>query len=173
MGKPLFHAVFSLRHWKLPFSKCNGYSDFIQLHQAAGDPVQVERSDGPSRCRSRMTQPHTDHSPEASKHYFNFCASLCLLISHIAHAPRWIQPPPLVGGAKVIFLQTDTAQTHTYTCSKTFADHHSAAHTVSARARLNKIDQVRDTFSGWACAHPELHQSPLHCCPRAHSKTCA
>ena len=65
-----------------------------------------------------------------------------------------------VEGGKVIFVRTHTAQTRTYTCGKKFADHHSAAHTVSARARQNKIDKVRDTFSGRACAYPELHQYP-------------
>ena len=87
----------------------------------------------------------------------------------------WKRRPPTVGGAKVIFVRTHTAQTYTYTSHKQFADHYSAAHTLSARARRNKMDKVRDTFSGRACpcAHPELHQSPLHCCPRAHSKTCA
>ena len=64
-----------------------------------------------------------------------------------------------------------STDTHTYTCGKHFSKHHRASHTVTARARRNKIDRVRDTFiSGRACAHPELHQSPLHCCPRGHAE---
>ena len=63
----------------------------------------------------------------------------------------------------VIFVQTHTAWTRTYTGSNTFADHHGAAHQVTARARRNKIDNIRDTFSGRACAHPEY--TTLYCLP--------
>ena len=44
------------------------------------------------------------------------------------------------------------ARTRKYTCGKHFSKHHGAAHTVTARARRNKIDKVRDTFSGRAHA---------------------
>ena len=78
-------------------------------------------------------------------------------------AQKHLYASMLVGGGKEIFARTHTARTRTNTCDKHLSKHHSAAHTVTARARRNKMVNVCDTFLGRACAHPELHQSPLHC----------
>ena len=44
-----------------------------------------------------------------------------------------------------MLIRTHTARTRTYTCEKSFSEHHGAAHTVPARARRNKIDKVYAT----------------------------
>jgi hypothetical protein len=66
---------------------------------------------------------------------------------------------PGIGSLKEIFLRTHTAWARIYTGGNICSKHHGTAHTVTTRARRNKMDKVRDIFSGRACARPELHQS--------------
>ena len=80
---------------------------------------------------------------------------LCIRFdSTIACLPILYPLPYTWGWKRDVCTDSYTARARTYTCGNTFADHHSAAHTVTARARRNKIDQERDTFSGRAWRTP-------------------
>jgi hypothetical protein len=161
----VFRGGSFLIHFRCLCIYCNGFRDTqngpkstYKLYMLGSARYNVQSRDHNCKVPGATGQPVNAITPNFSntpKTSMGVSSGAATVFGTLETAQKHLYASMLVGGGKEIFARTHTARTRTNTCDKHLSKHHSAAHTVTARARRNKIDKVRDTFSGRACAHPE------------------